>query len=322
MNAGAWPELPYSPWQWSCSALHLYAQVVGKYALAHTPWLNHSWHATLHVTPRGLTTALVPDGGGIQVLLDLQEHVVRVHNPHASHSIALQSRSVADFYRRFCDAVASVGGTPEFDRLPNELPDPVRFDEDHADRPYNADAVARFHRALVTVSLVFQRFRTGFLGKVTPVHLFWGSFDLAVTRFSGRRAPLHPGGIPHLPDEVAREAYSHEVCSAGFWPGTAGALEEPAFYSYAYPEPDGYRLARVLPDQAYFHETLGEFILPYDVVRRSEDPEARLMDFLQSSYDAAADLGAWDRSALDCPTGEPLRPRPINPPRNGEGDRA
>jgi uncharacterized protein DUF5996 len=311
MNTGAWPEIPYRSWQDTCSALHLYAQVVGKYALAHTPWVNHSWHATLHVTPQGLTTALVPDGDGIQVLLDLQQHVVRVRNAYASHSIALKSGSVADLYQRFCAALTSIGGTPEFDRLPNELPDPVRFDEDRLDRPYDADAVSRFHRALITISLVFQRFRTGFLGKVTPVHLFWGSFDLAVTRFSGRRAPLHPGGIPHLPDEVAREAYSHEVCSAGFWPGTAGSFEEPAFYSYAYPEPDDYRLGKVRPHQAYFHKGLGEFILPYDSVRLSADPEAQLMQFLQSTYDAAADLGAWDRASLDCPTGAPLRPRPI-----------
>jgi hypothetical protein len=190
------------------------------------------------------------------------------------------------------------------------LPDPVPFRDDHKARPYDADAVERFFHALVAVNGVFQRFRTGFIGKVSPVHLFWGSFDLAVTRFSGQPASLHPGGVPGLPDEVTREAYSHEVSSAGFWPGDAGT-KFPAFYSYAYPAPKGFAEQPPIPEGAYFDEKLGEFLLPYESVRKASDPEMALMAFLQGAYRAAADLGRWDRAALECAPGEPLRPRPL-----------
>ena len=208
------------------------------------------------------------------------------------------------------ELIRGLGGTPELNGRPNEIPDAVPFAEDKAERPYDADAVTRFFRACVAVTNVMQTFRTAYLGKVSPVHLFWGSFDLAVTRFSGRRAPLHPGGIPALPDEVTREAYSHEVSSAGFWPG-GGAIDFPAFYSYAYPAPAGFAAARVAPDAAHFDQTLGEFLLPYDAVRRSGDPEAALMSFLQSTYRAAADLADWDKAALECAIGVPRRPRPL-----------
>jgi hypothetical protein len=218
--------------------------------------------------------------------------------------------SVAEFQRRFVDLVRSLGGTPEFHGRPNEVPDPVAFADDRADRPYDADAVARFFHATVAVDRVLKRFRTRYLGKVSPVHLFWGSFDLAVTRFSGRPAPLHPGGVPALPDSVAREAYSHEVCSAGFWPGGAG-VDFPALYSYAYPAPAGFADAQVEPEAAYFEKRLGEFLLPYDAARRSSDPEATLLAFLQSTYAAAADRGGWNRAALECETGVPRRPRPV-----------
>jgi hypothetical protein len=307
-----WPDIPLKPWRETCSALHLYTQVVGKYRLARTPWVNHSWHATLYVDARGLTTSLIPDGpGGIEIRFDLLDHaVVGTATDGKKSSFPLGPMSVAEFHTRVVDLVRSLGGAPDFHGRPNELPDPVPFTKDTTRRPYDAEAVGRFFQALVAVDRVLQRFSTGFLGKVSPVHLFWGSFDLAVTRFTGRPAPLHPGGVPALPDEVTREAYSHEVSSAGFWPGS-GAIDFPAFYSYAYPAPDGFASARVAPDVAYFDKALGEFVLPYDAVRRATDPEATLMGFLESTYSAAADLGGWDRAALDCETGVPGRPRPL-----------
>ena len=309
----SWPDIPYEPWRETCSALHLYAQIVGKYRLAHTPWLNHSWHATLYVAADGLTTGLVPDGpGGIEIVIDLSAHAVRgAAADGRSDRFALGPMSVAEFHGRFRELVHAIGGVPTFHGRPNEIADAVPFAEDHRARPYDAAAVERFFAALVKIDGVLLRFRTGFLGKASPVHLFWGSFDLAVTRFSGRPAPLHPGGIPALPDAVTREAYSHEVSSAGFWPG-GGGIDHPAFYSYAYPSPVGFAAAPVEPDGAFFHEGLGEFLLPYDAVRSAPDPEAALLRFLQSTYDAAADLGHWDRAALDCALGEPRQPRPIS----------
>ena len=311
MNA-VWPDIPYESWRDTCSALHLYAQIVGKYRLARTPWINHSWHATLYVNARGLTTSLVPDApGGVEVAFDLLAHEVTAAATDGGRArLPLRPMSVASFHAQFRDLLRDVGGTPEFDGRPNEMPDPVPFADDRAERPYAADAVARFFHAMVAVDRVFKLFRTGFLGKVSPVHLFWGSFDLAVTRFSGPYAPLHPGGIPALSDEVTREAYSHEVSSAGFWPG-GGGVEFPAFYSYAYAAPAGFSDAHIEPAEAYFDKRLGEFVLPYDIVRRSRRPEAVLMAFLQSTYAAAADLGGWDRAALECPTGAPRRPRPL-----------
>jgi hypothetical protein len=305
-----WPDIPYLPWRETCAALHLFTQIVGKYRLARTPWLNHSWHATFYVDARGLTTSLVPDGsGGVEVHFDLLDHRIGASATDGRRGeFALGTMSVAAFHARFLDLVRSVGGTPTFDGRPNEIPDPIPFAQDRAERPYDAAAVTRFFHALVAVDRVFRRFRTGFLGKVSPSHLFWGSFDLAVTRFSGRRAPLHPGGIPALPDEVTREAYSHEVSSAGFWPG-GGGCDYPAFYAYAYPAPKGFAGARPKPDAASFDKNLGEFLLPYDVVRRAKEPEETLLGFLQSTYDAAADLGGWDRAMLECSLGMPREPR-------------
>jgi hypothetical protein len=306
-----WPNIPFKAWHETCSALHLYCQIVGKYRLARTPWVNHSWHATLYVNARGLTTSLIPDASGIEIMFDLVNHVVvgeAVGGRRAE--IPLGPMCVAEFHARFCELVRRLGGTPEFDGRPNEVPDPLPFRRDWQKRPYDAEAVTRFFEALVLINRVFFQFRTGFIGKVSPVHLFWGSFDLAVTRFSGRAAPLHPGGIPGLPDEVTREAYSDEVSSAGFWPGGGGA-DFPAFYSYAYPSPKGFGEATIAPAGAYFDSRLGEFLLPYDVVRTAADPEAALIAFLESAYQAAADRGAWDRSALECPLGQPLRPRSL-----------
>jgi hypothetical protein len=310
--SSSWPHIPYEPWRETCSALHLYAQVVGKYRLARTPWVNHSWHATFYVNARGLTTSLVPDDpGGVEISFDLLGHAVTGAATDGRRAeFALGSMSVAGFHKRFVDLLRSLGASSDDFGKPNEVLDPIPFTKDQAERPYDAEAVARYFQALIAVDRVFKRFRTGFLGKDSPVHLFWGSFDLAVTRFSGRPAPRHPGGIPALPDSVTREAYSHEVSSAGFWPGGNG-VDFPAFYSYAYPKPEGFEAARPSPRAAYFDEKLREFLLPYDAVRHSSDPEAALMDFLESTYRLAADLGGWDRAALECSVGIPREPRRV-----------
>lgn len=310
-----WPELDYVGWRETASALHLYLQIAGKYRLAHTPWLNHSWHATFYVTPRGLSSSPIPDGPGIEILFDLHDHVVvGTSGDGRTAAFALGPSTVAAFHEDVVRLVSALGGTPTFSGRPNEVPDPVPFREDRRERPYDRDAVRRYHQALMAVDRVFKAFRTGFLGKSSPVHLFWGSFDLAVTRFSGRRAPLHPAGIPTLPDDVAREAYDREVSSAGFWPG-GGGIDHPAFYAYAYPAPDGFRNAPVRPDAAFWHDGMGEFLLPYDAVRSAADPDATLLAFLVSTYEAAADLGAWDRDRLECALGRPGVVRPPSPAR-------
>jgi hypothetical protein len=309
--SSTWPALPYHEWRETCAALHIWSQIVGKYRLAHTPWVNHSWHATLYVTPRGLTTGPVPDGDRfITLAFDFCDHTLVGESAGARESFPLDAMSVADFLDRTAVMVTSLGGHFDIHGTPNEMKDPVPFDQDKAVRPYDRQAVQRFHQALVRIDRVFSRFRTGFLGKVSPVHLFWGSFDLAVTRFSGRPAPLHPGGIPGLPDAVTREAYSHEVSSAGFWPG-GGGVEEAMFYSYAYPAPNGLADRPVSPAAARFDQGLGEFLLPYEAVRTSENPEAELMSFLQSTYAAAADAANWDRPTLECQIGVPRLPRSI-----------
>lgn len=310
--ASAWPALPYSEWKETCAALHIWSQIVGKYRLAHTPWVNHSWHATLYVTPRGLTTGPVPDGDKlISLAFDFYDHTLVGESEVARESISLDTMSVADFLNRTAVLVASLGGHFDIHGTPNEIVDAMPFERDKAIRHYDRHAAQRFHQALVRIDQVFSRFRTGFLGKVSPVHLFWGSFDLALTRFSGRPAPLHPGGIQGLPDAVTREAYSHEVSSAGFWPGGAG-VEEAMFYSYAYPAPNGFGDRPVLPAAARFDQSMGEFLLPYEAVRMSENPELELTLFLQSTYAAAADAAKWDRLALECAIGVPRVPRSIS----------
>ena len=298
-----WPSIPFADWQPTAAALHLYLQIVGKYRLARSPWINHSWHATLYVTPRGLTTSMIPDGdGGIEVSFDFVDGVLRgtCGNGHMVE-FGLRPMTVAEFHQQFTSMITELGGDPAFHGSPNELPERVPFVEDDAARPWDANAVARFHRALVSVNDVLQHFRTAFRGKVSPVHVFWGSFDLAVTRFSGRRAPLHPGGIPNLPDDVTQEAYSHEVSSAGFWAG-GGPIDEAAFYAYAYPAPEGYADAEVRPEAAYWDKGFGEFVLPYAAVAESADPEATLLEFLETTYHAAASLADWDRD-LECTGG-------------------
>ena len=308
-----WPAIPFAQWRETCAALHLYSQIVGKYRLARTPWVNHSWHATLYVNARGLSTGMICDGpsGGVEIAFDLVDHaVIATAADGITARFALEPMTVADFHARFIDLLEKIGATAQFDGSPNEIVDPVPFAQDTRPRPYDADAVRRFFGALVQIDRVMRQFRTSFLGKVSPVHLFWGSFDMAVTRFSGRDAPRHPGGIPSLPDAVTHEAYSHQVSSAGFWPG-GGGIEDAAFYSYAYPVPEGFKDQPVLPDAAYFHEGLGEFILPYEAVRTASDPDATLLEFFQSTYQAAARLGDWDRANLECHPGVPLKPRAV-----------
>ena len=301
-----WPELPLRAWRATYETLHLWTQIVGKIRLTRAPWLNHSWHVALYVTARGLTTSPIPDGDGtFQIDLDLIDHVLRISTSSgAGRQFALAGQSVASFYAAVMAALAELGIHIAIDEMPSELPNPVRFSADKAHATYDPEAVRRFLQILVNVDRVFKQFRTGFLGKASPVHFFWGSFDLTVTRFSGRRAPRHPGGIPNLSDDVTCEAYSHEESSAGFWPGS-GAIDYPAFYSYAYPEPPGFRTAKVGPEAAFFSEALGEFILPYDAVRNATEPDQALLEFLQSTYDAAADAAKWDRDALECPPGRP-----------------
>jgi hypothetical protein len=314
-NRERWPHLPYELWQDTCSALQLKSQIIGKIRLSHTPWLNHSWHVTLYVTGRGLTTSPIPLRDGVfQIDFDFVDHLLCLQTSGARRvDIPLRAQSVAEFFATVMAALADLGIDAEINEWPNEVLDRIRFSEDRAHSAYDPEYVNRFWKALVQIDRVFQLFRTGFIGKCSPVHFFWGGFDLAVTRFSGRRAPLHPGGVPNLPDEVTREAYSHEVSSAGFWPGGGGPVEYPAFYSYAYPEPARFRDAAVRPESAFYCEQLREFILPYDAVRTAVSPDETLLEFLQSTYEAAADAAGWDRAALECPLGKIGVPRIVPP---------
>jgi len=307
-----WPELPYAAWKDTCATLQLWTQIVGKTRLMLTPWLNHSWHVTLRVTARGLATPLISAGEqDFQAEFDFVDHVLWLRTA-AGHSrqVMLRPVAVAQFHGEYLQALSELGIEVRINETPNELIDVVPFDRDTVHTSYDREYANRFWRVLLRSNEVLSHFRTAFLGKASPVHFFWGSFDLAVTRFSGRRAPLHPGGVPHLSDAVVREAYSHEVSSAGFWPG-GGAIDYPAFYSYAYPAPEGFASASVRPAQAFFSNELGEFILPYDAVRTADDPKLVLLEFLQSTYEAAAQMGKWDRAKLECAPGELGIPRPV-----------
>ncbi len=312
LDAERWPDLPYAAWRPTYETLHLWTQIVGKIRLMREPWLNHSWHVPLYVTARGLTTSPVPAGGrAFEIDFDFVDHLLWVRASDGQvRQVMLAPKPVAEFYVEVMTALAELGLDTPITTAPCEIADRIPFDRDSVHASYDRDHARRFWRILLSTHEVFSRFRTGFLGKASPVHFFWGSFDLAVTRFSGRRAPLHPGGALHLSDSVTREAYSHEVSSAGFWPG-GGPIDYAVFYSYAYPAPDGYASASVRPQQAFFSKTLGEFLLPYEAVRQAENPETTLMAFLQATYELAADLGAWDRAALECPYGAPRRPRSI-----------
>ncbi len=309
----AWPELSYATLRPTADTLQLWTQIVGKVRLARAPWLNHSWHVPLYVSARGLATSLIPgDDRSLDMEFDFiaQDLVIRVEDG-GEKKIPLAAGSVAGFYAQVAEALAHLGTPTRIGAIPSEMPDVIAFDKDTATRPYDPAVAHSFWRALVQIDRVMGRFRSRFIGKNSPVHFFWGGFDLAVTRFSGRRAPRHPGGIPHLSDAVTREAYSHEVSSAGFWPGGAG-VEEPSFYSYAYPTPQGFAAAEVSSTGARFDPGLGEFLLPYDAVRTAADPDEALLSFLQSTYAAAADLGGWDRAELECEEGQLGRPRPVD----------
>ncbi|WP_088348858.1 MULTISPECIES: DUF5996 family protein [Rhodomicrobium] len=305
-RGNVWPELAYADWQDTLATLHLWTEIAGKIRLAQTPWLNHSWHVTLYVTPRGLNTSTIPYGHrSFQLEFDFQRHVLSISADHGAYrEIGLYSRPVAEFYADVMKGLSGLGLDIRIDDLPNEVANPIPFGEDRAHTAYDPVYAHRFWQVLSQVDRVLYTFRTGFIGKCSPVHFFWGGFDLAVTRFSGRRAPMHPGGVPNLPDAVTREAYSHEVSSAGFWPGDE-RLPQPSFYSYAYPEPPGFAAAAVEPAEAYYNKELGEFILPYDAVRTAEDPDATLLAFLMSTYEAAATCANWDRGALEVPMGRP-----------------
>jgi Family of unknown function (DUF5996) len=298
-----WPALPYPAWRDSAATLHLWTQIVGKVRLALTPWVNHSWQVPFYVSARGLGSSPIPYAQEIfEMEFDFLRHRLIVRASwDAQREISLEPQPVDEFYRRVIALLDEMGILVRIVDLPNEIPNALPFSQDQLHRSYDPAAVHAFWRALVQADRLLKLFRSGFLGKVSPVHFFWGSFDLAVTRFSGRAAPLHPGGVPGLPDAVAREAYSHEVSSAGFWPGNE-AFPQAAFYSYAYPEPQGFREATVARG-AYFEKRLGEFILPYEAVRTAEDPDALLLEFLSSTYGAAADAARWDRAALECHLG-------------------
>lgn len=307
----AWPDLPYNAWRETRDTLHLWTQVVGKVRLALTPWLNHSWHVPLYVNARGLTSSPVHDRHiSFEMTFDFTEHMLDITTSAGSRNrIALRPQTVAEFYHAVVSALGQLGVSVAVNDRPCEIPGAIPFTRDRIHAAYDREYARRFWQVLLQVDRVFKQFRTGFVGKSSPVHFFWGSFDLAVTRFSGRRAPPHPGGVPGVPDAVMRDAYSHEVSSAGFWPGGSG-IDHAAFYSYAYPEPGAFRTSSVKPGAASFSETLGEFLLPYDAVRTATDPDAALLAFLDSTYQAAADAGRWDRAALECEPGIPGIARP------------
>ncbi len=308
VRVDVWPSLPLEAWQDTYATLHMWTQIVGKIRLAQTPWLNHSWHVTFEVTPCGLRTPPIPHGTRtFQIEFDFIHHqlVIRTSDG-ALRLIALRPRTVADFYGEIMTTLRELRVPVRIHTRPNEVEAPIPFEQDHAHASYDADSAHRLWHILLQADRVLKTFRARYVGKSSPVHFFWGSFDLAVTRFSGRPAPPHPGGVPNLPDWITREAYSHEVSSAGFWPG-GGAVPYPVFYAYAYPEPPGFKSARVRPEGAFYSDAMREFFLPYDQVRQAESPDDLLLEFLQSTYEATATLGGWDRQALERPAPQPAR---------------
>ena len=295
MTHRPWPPLPLADWAATRDTLQMWAQIVGKICLALTPRVNHFWNIALHVTPRGLVTpTLAADSRTLTMTFDFVSHELEILlSDGTREAIPLRPQTVADFYRTLTGTLHRLGIEVRIWRMPVEVPDPIRFDLDTVHRSYDAEAVQRFRDLMLAITPVLQEFRAGFIGKCSPVHFFWGSFDLAVTRFSGRRAPDRPGA-----DVITRESYSHEVISHGWWPG-GGPLSEPAFYAYAAPEPEGLKAAAIAPAAAYYNPDLSEFILPYDAVRRAANPEADLRTFLDTTYDAAARLAGWDRATLE-----------------------
>jgi hypothetical protein len=301
----SWPPLALADWEGSYHALHMRAQMVGKTRLLLAPMENHWWQVAFYLTARGLTTSPMPLGDrALEVDFDFLDHRLLTRTSDgASRALPLREESVADFYEAYVAALGELGFVGRLWPVPVELAEAIPFTDQRAAAPYDADAVHRCWLAMAQADRLLKRFRGRFLGKCSPVHFWWGSFDLSCTRFSGARAPRHPGGIPHLADRVTREAYSHACISAGWWPGTPGGLAEPAFYAYAYPEPEGFPTAQVRPAECRYDSGLREWVLPYEAVRRSADPDGMVLDFLQGTYEAAATLGGWDRAALERPPG-------------------
>lgn len=298
-SADIWLPLPVATWQDTNETLHLWTQIIGKIRLALAPKINHWWHSTLYVTPRGLTTSMIHDGThNFQISFDFLNHQLLIETSDGiTKIIELMPRSVADFYQVVMSTLKEIGIEVEIWTMPQEVADPIPFEQDTQHAAYNPEYAQRFWQILVQCDRLMTLFRSRYAGKCSPVHFFWGSFDLAVTRFSGRRAPDHPGGVPNMADWVTRDAYSHEVSSCGFWfgKGTTEAL----FYAYAYPVPEGFKDYPVQPQEAFYSSEMQEFILPYDSVRQASDPDAMVLTFLQSTYEAAANLGHWDRAALE-----------------------
>ncbi|UCH46609.1 MAG: hypothetical protein JSU95_10820 [Betaproteobacteria bacterium] len=294
-----WPAIPYADWRDTAQTLHMWTQIIGKIRMVQSPWLNHAWHVTLYVTPRGMTTGTIPhDERTFSIDFDFIDHQLVIESCEGHvQKLPLVAHDTADFYNSVMSTLGKMGLPVTINTKPNEVEDPIPFPEDRTHSAYDAQAVNRFWRALYQIDRVFNIFRGRFGGKSSPVHFFWGSFDLAVTRFSGRPAPDHPGGVPNMPLWVAQEAYSHEVSSAGFWPG-GDSFPEPIFYSYAYPTPEGFSDAKVGPDAAYWVGELGEFVLPYEAVRQTENPDTALLAFLQTTFDAAASLADWDLASM------------------------
>ncbi|MGB6068682.1 MAG: DUF5996 family protein [Desulfomonilaceae bacterium] len=299
--------MPLSDWKDTYTTVQMWAQVVGKIRLILSPHINHWWQVTLYVTARGLTTSAMPyQQRTFEIDFDFIDHQLVVRTSDGViRSFPLGGHSVADFYRELMAVLRSLDIDVNIWTTPVEVPERIPFEEDNQHASYDAEYAGRCWRIMVQTDRILKQFRSGFIGKCSPVHFFWGAFDMAVTRFSGRRAPEHPGGVPALADFVVREAYSHEVSSCGFWPG-GGAISEPAFYAYAYPEPTGFKEAAIRPKEAFYSTEMSEFILPYDVVRGTDRPDEMLLAFLQSTYEAAANLGRWDRASLERPLG-PLR---------------
>jgi hypothetical protein len=301
MTKQNWPQLSYPQLKDTITTVQLWTQIVGKIRLKKMPWLNHSWHVTLYVSPRGLTTQSIPNGDrSFQIDFDFITHQLIINCSSGDRqTMDLYPRTVASFYKELVDKLALLDIEVTIYARPNELDPAIPFAEDEVHQSYDKVQIAHFHKALLTINSIFTQFRAGFSGKCSPVHFFWGAFDLAVTRFSGRRAPLHPGGAPNMPDRVMQEAYSHEVSSCGFWPGS-DQFPYPAFYAYCYPTPATFGQQPVKPAEAFYSTEMGEFFLKYEDVRSAADPEKALMDFLETTYVAAANTGNWDRKNLEC----------------------
>jgi hypothetical protein len=304
LESSAWPALPYGQWRDTRDTLQLWTQIVGKIRLQQTPWMNHGWHVALYVTARGLSTSVIHYGErSFEMLFDFNNHALRIDVSDGAHrQVALRARSVADFHGAVLQQLADLDMPVTINEWPCEIAGATPLSSDRTHAAYDPEYARRFWHALLQCDRVLKQFRTGFIGKSSPVHFFWGSFDLAVTRFSGRPAPAFSGKVPGVAATVMREAYSHEVSSAGFWPGGNG-IDYPAFYSYAYPVPPEFHQFPVMPESAFFSDTLGEFVLPYETVRTAPDPDATLLAFLQTTYEAAAETAHWDRASLDRPLG-------------------